>query len=703
MKKKTAFKTVVFAVMLALLLPTVFASTDIISAVGALLTPTTEAVIEIDGAYIKNVPLNSTVEDVTSSFTETGSFVTNGNGIALSPHSKVGTGYKLVNGTESYTIIVDHDLNGDTYCTTKDVIRAKKYLASGDAGVYLSALDMDGNGKFDKTDIPLLSEFVLENKPVYDLADMIPADLGTGFYATIDLSYNENVVTANLDGNVVSYSSNKSANQIWYFTRNEDDGSYLIENLGLGKAMDVAYASGASGQNVSLYNAHNEDNQRWFLIETDRGYIFRPKCAFDKVLDVQGGLSAIDTNLRTYDVNYTAAQAFGITKLDAPDKNSLAYFDSVGSLNYQKTFYANIVFGATSLAVGDSNNLCVETNSKGSADQIWKFTYQTDGSYIITSLYNDKVIDISGGTIADTTNLQVYANNGTTAQRWYIELKDGKAIFRSLKDQSYVIDVSSGKDQNGWNVQLYSMNASAAQWFTISNFTTTAPAYRVADPYNSTLYGTYSSFNEAKALADSYAYLGYTVFNANGSYAYSTGGTHMSAKIVHHAKIVSDFAAAQGFTYNNAATHPGYNWEDFNNPKTNEKVSSCDRLVDWVLWRCGYTNQSTANGLFVYQLMSWLEGNGFTKVTDSASLKPGDIVFTTFDPTRPGNPPGHVFICASNNRGGNSYLRYDHGSTARIRYQQGTEYLNGKAPFLENIGTADQPLFYYAYRAPASA
>ena len=43
-------------------------------------------------------------------------------------------------------------------------------------------------------------------------------------------------------------------------------------------------------------------------------------------------------------------------------------------------------------------------------------------------------------------------------------------------------------------------------------------------------------------------------------------------------------------------------------------------------------------------------------------------------------------------------MRYDHGSVARIRYVHGSEYYQGRAPFIQRIGTGDQPTFYYAYR-----
>ena len=56
---------------------------------------------------------------------------------------------------------------------------------------------------------------------------------------------------------------------------------------------------------------------------------------------------------------------------------------------------------------------------------------------------------------------------------------------------------------------------------------------------------------------------------------------------------------------------------------------------------------------------------GFKRVNDVSSLRAGDIIFTRWDSTQPGNG-AHVFLCASTNRGNSVYYRYDHGTNGRI-------------------------------------
>lgn len=169
----------------------------------------------------------------------------------------------------------------------------------------------------------------------------------------------------------------------------------------------------------------------------------------------------------------------------------------------------------------------------------------------------------------------------------------------------------------------------------------------------------------------------------------------LAEKIIEEAQVVADFARDEGFTYGHAAINPGINWEKLDpdeaiNPS--EKITSCDRFVDWVLYRAGFTDQPYDNGYVVFQQMSWLESLTFEKIEDVSKLQAGDIVFSGHDSTRPGDPR-HVFICASENLGGDVYLRYDHGSNERIQCIKGTEVNAGEQPFKEAI-----PEFYYAYR-----
>ena len=93
----------------------------------------------------------------------------------------------------------------------------------------------------------------------------------------------------------------------------------------------------------------------------------------------------------------------------------------------------------------------------------------------------------------------------------------------------------------------------------------------------------------------------------------------LAEKIIEEAQIVTDFARDEGFIYGHAAINPGINWKELDEDKAidkHEKITSCDRFVDWVLYRAGFTDQPEQNGLVVFQQMSWLESLTFEKIED---------------------------------------------------------------------------------------
>ena len=94
-----------------------------------------------------------------------------------------------------------------------------------------------------------------------------------------------------------------------------------------------------------------------------------------------------------------------------------------------------------------------------------------DGIYTIQSGYDhSKVIDLAGGNVFDTSNVQIYDNNGTNAQQWYIKsVGNGYYTISIINNDNMVLDVAGGRKNNGANVHLYSYNGTAAQLWSIED------------------------------------------------------------------------------------------------------------------------------------------------------------------------------------------------------------------------------------------
>lgn len=678
--KKNLLKLTVLMLIFSVLLPCVFAGTEIVSSVVSKMADTSADGAFIEGEYVKNIPIGATAKDVLAQISGA-AYITMHHGYKIADATRVGTGYKLVTSSgESYTLLVNGDINGDSYITGKDLVRAKKHLVSGNYGEYGELLDVNGDGTFNQNDLISLTDSMVETEVEFNLADSPAADLGEEFYATIDLSYADNSLTAQMNSNVASETKGDSTRQIWRFTRNPN-GTYLIRNLALGTALEVPYSSTEPGVNVSLYDMNNNANQRWHLIECDGGYIFRSECGYDRVIDVFEASAESGANVQMYGWNDSQAQVFRINKVGDIDVDSADFFDQVGPLDIPM-FYANLSFGKTDIATDTNGNVCVKTSKP-----FWKFELQDNGTYKITSAANGKALDVAEGKAANGTNIQVYDSNDTQAQRWYVYLKNGKATVCSALDKDFVVDVYSGADTDGCNVHLYTYNGTAAQQFKIADYTTELPQFLVTCPYNQVVYGRYSTFDEAKAAAK--GYLGYLVYDLSGTLLYNPCPSISVAKILYHAKLNADYMRVNGYTYGDADVNPALD-------KT-EKVVSCDRFVGWTLYDAGYNrnNQPATKGYTLYgPLENLLISLGFQKHTNLADVRAGDIIFVGYSynlavPSNYKSYPCHVFIAASNYDGGNSY-RYDGGSPVRI---------NSVQPSYEPLSYPNTQ-FRFAYRAP---
>lgn len=94
-----------------------------------------------------------------------------------------------------------------------------------------------------------------------------------------------------------------------------------------------------------------------------------------------------------------------------------------------------------------------------------------DGVYTVHSAADgSKVLDVKSGSVSNSSNVQLYAGNGTNAQQWSVSHDEqGYVTFTNI-NSGKVLDVKSGKSDNGTNVQQYAGNSSRAQkWIVVDN------------------------------------------------------------------------------------------------------------------------------------------------------------------------------------------------------------------------------------------
>ncbi len=187
----------------------------------------------------------------------------------------------------------------------------------------------------------------------------------------------------------------------------------------------------------------------------------------------------------------------------------------------------------------------------------------------------------------------------------------------------------------------------------------------------------FTQWDEAVAFADENALYGGAVYDAKGMLCYAAGG-EVSATLMYHAKCICDTIRDEEFVYGHAPINPAFNHD--------ARIISCDRLVDWILYRAGFTDQPYIHGKCVSGpwLTDWCLEQGFTRIDTVEELLPGDVVFVR--PNQNGDPL-HTFIYAGKGEEEGMHYRYDAGKNERIRSTQ---------PSCEPLCD-----FMYAYRAPA--
>ena len=113
-------------------------------------------------------------------------------------------------------------------------------------------------------------------------------------------------------------------------------------------------------------------------------------------------------------------------------------------------------------------------SGNGSKAQQFKFSKQSDGSYVITNVNSDKALDVRGAAAGNNSVVQQYAINGTNAQRWFIR-DSGAGYYLQSALGNWVLDLSGGNTSNGTAIRLYAPNGTQAQRFVVSSSEVSVP------------------------------------------------------------------------------------------------------------------------------------------------------------------------------------------------------------------------------------
>ena len=255
-----------------------------------------------------------------------------------------------------------------------------------------------------------------------------------------------------------------------------------------------------------------------------RAYYLAPACAVNKVLDVKGGLAENCTNVWIYNLNYTDAQKFVLTK-NQDGSWAITNFASGMSIDVYGGYTAN----CTNVQMYRAN---------GTDAQKWNLISNSDGTFTIANAVSGKVLDVAGGVDANGTNVWMYSSNGSNAQKFYlVETGDTPRIDGTYRIQTAingasVIDIAAASKANCANVGLYTSNGTNAQRFNISY--TGNGYYKITNMNSGKALDVYGARAANSTIVWQYEYNGSKaqlwkpVLNADGTYTfYSALGNNL--------------------------------------------------------------------------------------------------------------------------------------------------------------------------------
>lgn len=173
-----------------------------------------------------------------------------------------------------------------------------------------------------------------------------------------------------------------------------------------------------------------------------------------------------------------------------------------------------------------------QNNNSSNQSQVWRLVKNSDGTYIIQSVENDNVLDVTKGAYCRGTDVITYTSQGSDNQKWYLSKNSsGEWFIRAAKSNSAVLDVEDADSTNGTNVGLWTYNGGDAQKVDFifpyritynANGGSGAPSNQSKD-YNKSV-----TLSSTKPTRSGYTFLGWSTSSNATSASYSAGSSYSS-------------------------------------------------------------------------------------------------------------------------------------------------------------------------------
>lgn len=274
-----------------------------------------------------------------------------------------------------------------------------------------------------------------------------------GTYYINSASNSDSIDAKNNNVNTQPRSAN-SETQKWAFTYNANTNDYTITDSS-GKAIDVESASKDDGANVQLWESNKTCAQRWKIITINGEKVSLLSTCSDKALTV-------DTNKNIVINRYTekSSQSWRLAPVDPVIEEGVYYIRSA----VDKEKVVDINAGVRNATTG--SNIQVWNNNNTGA-QRWKIKKTNDGYYVISNPQSGKIFDVSAASAENGANIQLWNSNNSCAQKWKIIKNNNESYTFISACSNKVLDLAGGVAVSGRNLQTYSANNTKAQQWTL--------------------------------------------------------------------------------------------------------------------------------------------------------------------------------------------------------------------------------------------
>lgn len=353
------------------------------------------------------------------------------------------------------------------------------FIRDSGAGYYLQSalgnwvLDLSGGNTADGAAIRLYAP----NGTASQLFVVSSSDVSitTGVSMIITSVANKKLVTdvtsaSTANGARVQLYSSNNTNAQKYRFESIGNGTYKIVNVNSGKGLDVSGGSTANGAALQQYTNNNTVAQQWTVRNYGSGKVALVSVNANKAVDIPNGNAVQQAQLQLYSPNGTVAQQWLVAKAPLTLRERLNETAAKhrqdlpdGTYTFGSKLNTSMKMDVSGASRSNYGNVQIWAGN-GTNAQKWKVTHDSNGYVTLTSVNSGKVLDVNGGVSANGTNVQQYDSNGTYAQKWIaVKNSDGSYTFQSALAENAVLDVNCGSSANGTNVQLYTSNGTKAQ------------------------------------------------------------------------------------------------------------------------------------------------------------------------------------------------------------------------------------------------